>query len=576
MWGIAMGKKNKKLVGSIVSVTLFGTVILALILTVYGVRSVNAAYLESFTEELRAAAIQLRDEVSHEYDGEWEIDEKGILRKDGVDIHDEYQGQFDEMFSHTGISYTLFAGDTRYITTLTDSSGKRMEGTKAGEKVIDTVLNKGEEYLASNFEIAGEKWYAHYCPLKNSDGTIVGMVFAGREAAAVTNKIRNITLIMITMALVIVLFIVFMGLYIYKVTDVAIKDIVGGLRVLADGDLNFRFADSTLNRRDELGILAENAISLRDKMKQVISSTLELSGKVSESGNKLSDSAETAAMASEQVTQAVDGISKGAVQQAGNVEKSVDYTGEMGGNISGITDSISALKEASTEMFEATERTVEALKKLEQQNLEVMQSMKEIDSQIKLTNDAVTNIAEASNVITSISSQTNLLALNASIEAARAGEVGKGFAVVATEIGSLADQSGEAAVSIKKVVGNLVDESQKSVDIIEKLNVGLKAQNEQLNSTKSDMGGMVDNVRSVEGRTGDISDKINQLNQSKDKLNDLINQLSTISHDNAASAEETNASMQELNATFEIITNSAIELKNLSTSLNEEMNFFKI
>ncbi|MCR4746829.1 MAG: methyl-accepting chemotaxis protein, partial [Lachnospiraceae bacterium] len=323
-------KRNKKLVGQIISITLIGTLALAIILTVYGVNSIKNAYLNSFTEGLRAAAIQLRDEVTHEWDGEWTIDEDGVLRKGGQDIHDEYEGQFDDISDHTGIEYTLFKGDTRYITTMLDSSGARMEGTKAGDNVIQTVLNKGEEYLASNFDIGGSKWYAYYCPLTNDDGSVIGMIFAGRPAADVTTKIYRIAAFMIIIAVIIVLIIVFMGVYLLKVSTVAINDIVEGLSKLSDGDLNVEFKKSTLGRTDELGTIAENADNLREKLKHVISSTLDLSDKVTDSGNSLSNSADTASEASDHVTEAVSGISEGAIHQAEIVESSVQNTNEMG------------------------------------------------------------------------------------------------------------------------------------------------------------------------------------------------------------------------------------------------------
>ncbi len=571
-----MVKRSKKLVGEILKIALTGTVLLSAILTCYGISSINSAYLNSFSEELRAAAIQLRDEVSHEWDGDWSIDPNGILLKGGQDIHDEYESQFDGLHQDTGVQYTLFKGDTRYITTMKDANGNRMEGTKASDKVIQTVLKEGKEYLAANFKISNQNWYAYYCPLKNSDGTVIGMVFAGRPSESVVKKIRSIAIIMIIIALAILLVIIAVGIYLLKVSSAAMNDIVSGLGKLSDGDLNFEFTPATIARRDELGVIADNALALRDKLSDVISTTLEMSHEVSTSGNDLSEASDVASESSAQVTGAIDEISQSAVHQAEIVESSVRNTSEIETNIEGITGSVSTLSDATKEMFEATERTVEALKRLESQNQEVMKSMKEIDSQIRLTNDAVTNIAEASNVITSISSQTNLLALNASIEAARAGEVGKGFAVVATEIGSLADQSGEAAVSIKKVVGNLVSESQKSVDIIAKLNEGLKAQNEQFTSTKSDMDGMVENVRCVESGTSDITDKLNLLNKSKENLGSLISDLSSISEENAASAQETNSLMHELNSTFGKITSNASSLRELATNLNDEVNYFKV
>ena len=59
----------------------------------------------------------------------------------------------------------------------------------------------------------------------------------------------------------------------------------------------------------------------------------------------------------------------------------------------------------------------------------------------------------------------NRISLNASIEAARAGEAGRGFAVVATEVGKLAEISGNINKSIKttlKDLNKVVSDIQKN------------------------------------------------------------------------------------------------------------------
>ncbi|MCR5099871.1 MAG: cache domain-containing protein [Butyrivibrio sp.] len=572
-----MKNRKKSLVGSIIIITLVLASAMAIILTVIGLTQINTAYYSSFEEELYTAAMQLEDEVTNEWEGDWTVDSEGNLMKGDVAVHDQLVKQLDELTVKTGISYTLFFGNVRAATTMIDSqTGKRMEGTTASDEVTQEVATNGQDYLAKNFEIGGKPWYAYYTPLMNDDGTIVGMIFAGRNTDDVEAKIARVAFSMNIVAAIFVVILIATGFFLMRSSKKVIDDIVGGLKKLEDGDLSFTFEDGTVARKDELGVIAESALNLKEKLSDVITTTIELSGEVTKSGEYLSTSAETASQVSDQVTEAVGDISKGATAQAENVEDSVGNTNEMGDSIEDITVSVDDLSGATVEMLNAANRTVEALDALMEQNKEVMDSMKEIDHQIKDTNQAVKEISEASSIITEISAQTNLLSLNAQIEASRAGDYGKGFSVVANEIGDLAEESKKAAVSINKIVETLVEDSARSMATIDKLNEGFKLQNNQLNSTKKDMDGVVYNVNNVDQSTQTISDKVHLLKLSREKLTDIISELSAISQQNAASTEETNASMEELNATFTLISNSASDLKNLADTLNNKINFFQL
>ena len=570
-------KKGMSFVGKICLAALSLLIITAVVTTGIGVTKVKKAYYDSFEEELFLSAVQLSDIVSHQWEGDWSISEDGELLKGDTAIHDTLQAQLDALTERTEISYTLFYGNVRYVTTMFDSTtGERMEGTTASEAVTDIVIDNGEEYLAANFDIGGKKWYAYYCPLTNSDGTVVGMIFAGRETDDVETALSAAGLNMISVAIIFILISIIVGVYMIITARKITKNVVGGLKELSQGNLTVTFEEKYINRKDEYGEITRSADELRAKLVDVISTTLELSDEVTKSGESLSTSAETASHVSDQVAEAVGDISKGAVAQAENVEDSVGNTNDMGNSIDDINVSVDDLSNATVEMLDAAKRTVLALDELMEQNKTVMASMVDIDNQIKATNKAVKEIADASNSISEIASQTNLLSLNASIEAARAGEYGKGFGVVASEIGSLAEQSKTAAITINDIVENLVDESSKSMEIIEKLSEGFTQQNEQLNDTKSDMDGVLSNVNNVEQNTETISHKVHLLKTAREQLTDIISELSAISQQNAASSEETNASMEELNATFALISNSASDLKGLAESLNNKVNFFKL
>ncbi|MBQ1458481.1 MAG: methyl-accepting chemotaxis protein [Butyrivibrio sp.] len=571
-----MKKSKFSFIGKLCGTALLMLVAMSIIITAVGVSMVEKAYYDSFAEELHISALQV-SEMAGQWQGDWSLNSDNDLMKGDVAIHDIFQNQLDSLSEKTGISYTVFFQNVRKITTLTDSdTGLRMEGTTASEAVTSTVISGGSEYLSTDLEIGGNSWYAYYLPIRNSDGSVVGMIFAGRSTDDVAASIASAARRMSIISGIILLASFAIGLTMLLVSKRIVKDVVNGLEKLGKGDLSASFEEKNINRKDEFGDIVRSADTLKNKLNEVISATLNLSGEVTKSGDNLSTSAQTASHVSTQVAEAVGDISKGAVSQAESVETSASNTNEMGDSIDEIGVSVEDLSSATTQMLTAAKRTVEALDGLMEQNKTVMASMMDIDAQIKATNNAVKKIADASHSITEISSQTNLLSLNASIEAARAGDYGKGFGVVANEIGLLAQQSSTAATTINEIVEDLVTDSTKSMEIIEELNAAFNEQSSQLTSTKSDMDGVVTGVNSVEQNTQTISDKVNMLNSSKAQLIDLIAELSAISQQNAASTEETNASMEELNATFSLISNSATDLKELADNLNEKMNFFQL
>ncbi len=571
-----MKKSKFSFIGKLCGSALLMLIAMSIIVTAVGVSMVKKAYYDSFAEELHISALQV-SEMASQWSGDWSLNSDNELMKGDVAIHDIFQSQLDSLSEKTGISYTVFFQNVRKITTLTDAdTGLRMEGTTASEAVTSTVISGGSEYLSTDLEIGGNSWYAYYLPIRNSDGSVVGMIFAGRSTEDVESNLSSAAMKMNAVSAVVLLISFIIGLTMLFVSKKIVKDVVSGLEKLGNGDLSASFDSKNISRKDEFGDIVRSADGLKNKLNEVISATLALSGEVTKSGDSLSTSAQTASHVSTQVAEAVGDISKGAVSQAESVETSASNTNEMGDSIDEIGVSVEDLSSATTQMLTAAKRTVEALDGLMEQNKTVMASMLDIDAQIKATNNAVKKIADASHSITEISSQTNLLSLNASIEAARAGDYGKGFGVVANEIGLLAQQSNTAATTINEIVEDLVTDSTKSMEIIEELNAAFNEQSSQLTSTKSDMDGVVTGVNSVEQNTQTISDKVNMLNSSKAQLIDLIAELSAISQQNAASTEETNASMEELNATFALISNSASDLKDLADSLNQKMNFFQL
>ena len=140
---------------------------------------------------------------------------------------------------------------------------------------------------------------------------------------------------------------------------------------------------------------------------------------------------------------------------------------------------VHAFNEASVNVDTAAVATEE----LSQSIAEISRQLTHTSDVVRLTTDEarsidgdITGLAEGAQkigdvvkLISDIAGQTNLLALNATIEAARAGEAGRGFAVVASEVKSLAVQTAKATEEIANHIHAVQGSTAGSIDAIRKI-----------------------------------------------------------------------------------------------------------
>ncbi|MBR6852194.1 MAG: cache domain-containing protein [Lachnospiraceae bacterium] len=564
-------KRNKHLVGHIVSIAILGMALMALTLCITALFEFRNTYHEMGEEMLNVACFQLQQTMDGLYDGEWHFVDGQLWKGEWNLESDEENVQkvFDDLNASTGLEYTFIMDKTRAITTIDGMKGKDI-----GDAAYNAV-KAGEIYQDFSTNINGKTYYVCYIP-ETYNGKYVGCFFAGRDAtefnAEMNRKIGTLILIMVVAA---VIFIV-IGLLVSRKYSVMMKTIAENVDTLAEGDLTKDVDPALVKRRDELGIIAADVHNLDEKLKDVINRSQHASKELDQQSTDLADSANQASIASEQVTEAVTEISKGAVAQAESVEDAVNHTDDIGRNIEEITSDVHEMDSYAEEMKEACDKAMDALEKLIRQSDEVTESVRDIGDTITSTNESAKTISAFTQAITDIATQTNLLSLNASIEAARAGDAGRGFAVVADEIRQLADQSSDSADKIKGIVEKLLADSASSVSVLEKLNESFGVQAKQLDSTKVNMESMSGNVAHVKDTSTHITGRITSLNEAKNGLQEIIADLSAISEENAASTEETNASMEELHATFTMISESASRLQGLANELADIISYFKL
>ncbi|MEM7690114.1 MAG: methyl-accepting chemotaxis protein [Pseudomonadota bacterium] len=146
--------------------------------------------------------------------------------------------------------------------------------------------------------------------------------------------------------------------------------------------------------------------------------------------------------------------------------------------------------------------------------------------------DSSSQITQIIDVIDGIAFQTNLLALNAGVEAARAGEAGKGFAVVANEVRALAQRSADAARDIKQLIGTSTGHVNEGVSLV--------------GETGQVLSAIVDQIGTVTAQVEEIAEMAVTQSDNLDQVNSSVGTMDTMTQQNAAMVEQTNAASRSL------------------------------
>lgn len=574
------GKKEKgfrlSLTLQISMMSILPVMILAIVLTVGGISGIGDGMRAEVMKGLEIQLESFKTVVESKDSGDYSLDSRNNILKGSYNITADEE-TFDKMVEETGLAVTVFFDKTRRATTLRDNqTNERLVGTDASDEVYEAVVKNGETYESYDVEINGEGYYACYAPLKNNDGTIVGMLFAGTPKADVTEFINSKGAVLIGASVAVVLVILVVVIIFVISMRKAIVSTNHVVETLSGGDLNVNVDEKLLKRNDELGDMARNVAGLCKQLVSVMTKVNDTAGVLMDAGKELSTMASQTSATADEIGHAVEDISKGAVSQAEEIETASSNIEEMGGVIGKIVDRVSILDNTSDEMKDAGDSSSNIINELSHSNDRTMDAIRRIGEQVNATNESANMISEAIQLITSIAEETNLLSLNASIEAARAGEQGKGFAVVANQIQKLAEQSNESAQKVSEIIANLLKDSEKTVSVMDEVQIIVNEQQEKLNQTKNQFSNVQNGINTSREETSDIKDHTDVCNHARVKVVDVISNLSAISEENAAATQETTASMQELNATINLLAESAGNLTKLSDALEEEIKFFKL
>ena len=208
-----------------------------------------------------------------------------------------------------------------------------------------------------------------------------------------------------------------------------------------------------MQRKDELGMLARAANTLRDFLASTTESLRLSSGNLSTASGELNSIASRMTLGINEQFERTDQVATAMHEMSATAQEVARHAAEA----AHAADDADNSARQGGRVMESTIQTITGMRGEIANTADVIRRL-EADSG---------RIGKVLEVIRGIAEQTNLLALNAAIEAARAGEQGRGFAVVADEVRTLAQRTAESTAEIHQIIDTVQSGALNAVRAIE-------------------------------------------------------------------------------------------------------------
>lgn len=547
-----------------------GTKILCLVFVVILLfsASVGTVMLKEITENMKQMATEkakgdlalsstyIDDVIS----GDWQV-KNNKLYKGQTQINGNEE-LVDLLGEKTGDTITIFQGDTRVATNVM-KNGERAVGTQASSEVIAAVLKKGKCFYGQA-DVAGSSYQTAYMPLKDQNGSIIGMLYTGANQSILASLTQSLfTQFAIVLVIVIMLSVILVLVFTRKINK-RLNALKSAFESAGNGDMTIEVSDKT---GDELSELSVYYNKMRMKLNDTIQTVQQSALQIASASQQLSAGAEETNQASEKITEAVQQIANGAQDQIIRIENSESSLKQASADIRDISANTAAIADKGQLAQSKADIGQKEIANVQAQMDAIHQSIQKSGEIIHQLDGRSKQIEQILSVITQIADQTNLLALNAAIEAARAGEQGKGFAVVADEVRKLAEESQQSAGQISKLIIEIQKDMNRSARSVEHVKTEAAEGVTMIQRTRDAFKEIAAATGEISAEISDLSASVTNISASAHHINHSfaantadIKESTKNTRQAAALTEEQFAAMEEITAASETLSQLAEEL----------------
>lgn len=415
----------------------------------------------------------------------------------------------------------------------------------------------------------GSRYLFLYSKLSQCDSMVCALV----PRSTIVKQVEDIKALNIFFVVFAVLIAVVMAVLIAGGMTKAIHSLKRVIGQASKGDLTVNL---TTKRKDEFLVLSNGISDMLGDMRKLVGEVQEVGGKVSTSAVGLSGTSEELLQAGNDITQTIDNIEQGVVQQASDAEQCLTQMNHLSDKINHVYNYTNEIETIANKATVVVNDGLATIRELEGKSKSTSDITQDIIEKVREFEAQSAEIEDFIGIINEIASQTSLLALNASIEAARAGDAGRGFAVVAEEVKKLAEESVRAADKVKKTVEAIKVKTRDTADTTEKAKYIVESQAEAFGNSAKAFDSINRHVSELINDVHNMAGEVKSIETAKADTLLAIESISAVSEETAAASEEMSATARSQQSSVERLRQAAADLENNAKMLEKSINIFTI